>query len=103
MRKPRWSKLSRCRTKEIYGNAKIRAARLRGASHRRYEGAEKRRIALLEQLSHFDETARAHPSYKCALTLLNQRFRRARIDQRTAILKAAQWLIVLIEMSSGIV
>jgi hypothetical protein len=25
------------------------------------------------------------------LTLLNQRFRRARIDQRTAILKAAQW------------
>jgi hypothetical protein len=37
------------------------------------------------------------------LTLLNQRFRRARIDQRTAILKAVQWLIVLIEMSSGIV
>jgi hypothetical protein len=29
--------------------------------------------------------------------------RRARIDQRTAILKAAQWLIVLIKMSSGIV
>ena len=89
--------------RNLRGNAKIRAAGLRGISRPRYDGAEKRRMALLEQLSHFDETAPAHPSYKCALTLLNQRFRRARIDQRTAILKAAQWLIVLIEMSSGIV
>jgi hypothetical protein len=89
--------------RNLRGNAKIRAARFRGTSRPRYEGAEKRRIALLEQLSHFDETARAHPSYKHALTLLNQRFRRARIAQRIAILKAAQWLIALIEMSSGIV
>ena len=91
------------RQRNLHGNAKIRAAGLRGVSRPRYDGAEKRRIALLEHLSHFDETARAHPSYKYALILLNQRFRRARIDQRIAILKAAQWLIALIEMSSGIV
>jgi hypothetical protein len=89
--------------RNLRGNAKTRAAGLRGTGRRRYEDVEKRRIALLEQLSHFDQTARAHPSYKYALTLLNQRFRRARIDQRIAILKAAQWLIALIEMSSGIV
>ena len=82
-------------------NAKIQATRLRGTGRRRYEDAEKRRIALLEHLSHFGKTRRAHPSYKVALTLLNQRFGYARIDQRIAILKAAQWLIDLIEMSSG--
>jgi hypothetical protein len=87
--------------RNLLGNAKIRAARRRGISRARYEGAEKRRIALLEQLSRFDKTARAHPSYKRALVLLNQRFRRAPIDQRIAILKAAQWLVDLIEMSSG--
>jgi hypothetical protein len=84
-------------------HAKIRATRLSGIGRRRYEGAEKRRIALLEHLRHFDERARAHPSYKCALTLLNQRFRHAPIAQRIAILKAVQWLIDLIEMNSGLV
>jgi hypothetical protein len=89
--------------RNLRGNAKIRAAGLRGISRPRYDGVEKRRMALLERLNHFDETVRAHPSYKCALTLLNQRFRHARIGQRIAILKAAQWLIDLIEMSSGTV
>ena len=87
--------------RNLLGNAKIRAARRRGISRARYEGAEKRRIALLEYLSRFEKTARAHPSYKCVLTLLNQRFRLAPIEQRIAILKAAQWLIALIEMGSG--
>lgn len=83
------------------GNAKIRAAGRRGISRARYEDAEKQRIALLKHLSRFEKTARAHPSYKRVLTLLNQRFRHAPIEQRIAILKAAQWLIALIEISSG--
>ena len=87
--------------RNVFGNAKIRVARRRGISRARYEGAEKLRIALLEHLTRFEKAARAHPSYKRVLTLLNQRFRHAPIEQRIAILKAAQWLIALIEMSSG--
>lgn len=54
---------------------------------------------LLSRLSRLGEKGSAHPSYKSALILLNQKFRRARIDQRIAICKAAYWLISLIEIN----
>jgi hypothetical protein len=82
-------------------SSKIRPAGRRGISRRRYDDAEKRRAALLDHMSRLGEKARTHPSYKSAVILLNQRFRIARIDQRIAILKAASWLINLIEMDSG--
>jgi hypothetical protein len=72
-----------------------------GISRTRYDHVERRRAALLDRLSHFGQKASAHPSYKSALILLNQRFRTAGIDQRIAILKAASWFISLLEMSSG--
>ena len=78
-----------------------RSAVSRCISRKRYDQVEKQRAALLDRLSHFSEQTRAHPSYKCALILLNQIFRTARIGQRIAILKAANWLIRLIEMVSG--
>jgi hypothetical protein len=87
--------------RSLHASSKIRPARKRGISRRRYDDAEKRRAALLDHMSRLGEKARTHPSYQRALILLNQRFRIARIGQRIAILKAANWLINLIEMGSG--
>jgi hypothetical protein len=78
-----------------------RPAGSRTVSRKRYDHVERQRDALLDRLSRFGEQASAHPSYKSARILLNQRFRTARTDQRIAILKAADWCISLIEMSSG--
>ena len=75
-------------------------AKLRGVSQKRYDHVESLRHALLDRLARFGEPECTHPSYKGLLVLLNQRFRTASIDQRIAILKAAKWLIGLIEMHS---
>jgi hypothetical protein len=85
----------------LHASSKIRPARRRGISRRRYDAAEKRRVALLDHMNRLGEKARTHPSYKRVVILLNQRFRIARIDQRIAILKASSWLINLIEMGLG--
>jgi hypothetical protein len=87
--------------RSLHASSKIRPARRRGISRRRYDAAEKRRDASLDHMSRLGEKARTHPSYKRAMILLNQRFRVAHIDQRIAILKAANWLINLIEMDLG--
>ncbi len=71
-----------------------------GVSQRRYDHVESQRSLLLDRLARLDVPESAHPGYKRALVLLNQRFRTASIDQRIAILKAAKWLIGLIEMHS---
>ena len=76
-----------------------RHPRPRGISRKRYDNVERQRAELLDRLNHFGEPAKAHPGYKNALTLLNQRFRTARIEQRIAILKAANWLISLMKTS----
>ena len=67
------------------------------AFRERYDEIEARRAALIERLTLLGDTARRHPAYKRALTLLNTTFRRARLAQRLAILQAAAWLIDVLE------
>lgn len=43
------------------------------------------------------EAARAHPAYRRALTLLNQTLRKASVAQRLATVRAAEWLIEVLE------
>lgn len=63
----------------------------------RYSAIEARRDAMIERLKAMDEQARAHPGYKRAFMLLNERFRQAKVAQRVAILQAAEWLIDVLE------
>ena len=77
----------------------VKLTKVRGVSRKRYDAVERQRSELLVRLSHLDEQVRTHKSYNTALILLNQRFRIARIEQRTAILKAAKWLINLMNKS----
>jgi hypothetical protein len=65
-------------------------------SRKRYDDIERQRIVSLNRLSRLGEKSTT-PSYKSALILLNQKFRVAHIDQRIEILKAANWLITVIE------
>ena len=69
---------------------------------KRYDEIEARRVALIERLTMLGDTARRHPAYKRALTLLNTTFRRARLAQRPAILQAAAWLIDVLEKLTSI-
>lgn len=69
----------------------------RNVSRKRYDDVETQRTALLDRLSCLGGQESANPGYKNAQTLLNERFRLARIDQRIEILKAADWLIRLLE------
>ena len=75
-----------------------RHAGRRTVSRKRYDDAEKQRIALLVRLGRLSERNSASPGYKTAKILLQQRFRVAHIDQRVEICRAANWLIELIEM-----
>jgi hypothetical protein len=69
-----------------------------GASFRqRYDDVELARVAMLQRLAALDAKGRAHPGFKRATTLLNQRFRRASLTQRVAVLSAAEWMINLLE------
>jgi hypothetical protein len=63
----------------------------------RYDEAERRRAAIMLRLAGLNETARAHPAYRRAATLLNQTFRKASVAQRLATLQAAEWLIDVLE------
>jgi hypothetical protein len=63
----------------------------------RYDEAERRRAAILQRLEELNATARAHPAYRRALTLLNQTFRKASLAQRLVTLQAAEWLVEVIE------
>lgn len=77
---------------------RARAALVGNASFRdRYELVESRRIALIERLNRLNDQARAHPGHRRALTLLNDKFRKAKVAQRVAILQAAEWLIDVLE------
>lgn len=69
-------------------------------SRKRYDDIERQRLALLGRLNRLDEKS-ADRSHKSALTLLNQKFRVAHVDQRIEILKAASWLITVIEANRG--
>jgi hypothetical protein len=67
---------------------------------RRYDDAERRRLALVARLNNLGARGRAHPSFRKAMILLTRTFRDAKLVQRTAILQAADWLIGLIEIGT---
>ena len=74
------------------------AASFGGTTFRkRYDDIERARVEMLRRLEKLDAKAKGHPSYKRALTLLNQRFRKAKLAQRAAVLSAAEWTIDLLE------
>lgn len=64
---------------------------------KRYEELEGRRAELGARLDSLSESARRHPSYKCALRLLNYTFRKEKLAQRAAVLQAATWVIDVLE------
>ena len=66
----------------------------------RYTALEARRAELVARLAALDQSARSHPGYKRALTLLNNTFRKEKLTQRLAVLQAAAWLIALLEKLS---
>ena len=70
----------------------------RNVSRKLYDNVETQRAALLDRLIRLGKQESANAGYKSAQILLNQRFRSAHIGQRIQILKAAQWLIRIIEM-----
>lgn len=79
------------------------AAPVRKASFRqRYDDVERQRLALIDRLNKLGDHGRTHPSFRKAMTLLTRTFRDAKLVQRAAILQAADWLIRLIEIGSGI-
>jgi hypothetical protein len=73
----------------------------RGSFRRRYDELEAHRSTLVNRLAGLGETARRHPGYRRALTLLNETFRKEKLAQRLAVLQAAAWLIDVLEKLSG--
>jgi hypothetical protein len=71
-----------------------------GDFRQRYDAMEARREALIARLRSLGGTAVSHPGYKRALTLLNDKFRKAKLAQRLAVLEAAAWLIDILERLS---
>ena len=69
----------------------------RGTFRQRYDDLEARRAELVARLRALGEKAERHPSYKRALKLLNDTFRKSKLAQRLAVLQAAAWLIDLLE------
>ena len=69
----------------------------RGTFRQRYDDLEARRTELVARLRTLGEKAESHPSYKRALKLLNDTFRKSKLAQRLAVLQAAAWLIDLLE------
>jgi hypothetical protein len=63
----------------------------------RHHELEKRRAELIAHLLVLKETTRSHPGYRRALRLLNNTFSKASLRQRPAVLKAATWLINIVE------
>jgi hypothetical protein len=63
----------------------------------RYDELEAKRLDLLERLAKIGEVGRKHSGFGTASTLLNQRFRKAKLVQRGAILQAATWMIEVLE------
>jgi len=68
----------------------------------RYAALENRRAELVARLTALDQSARRHPGYKRALTLLNNTFRKEKLSQRLAVLQAAAWLIAVLEKLSSL-
>jgi hypothetical protein len=65
----------------------------------RYAELEERRRVLHARLAMIRATAQDNPAFKNAMSLLNQRFRAARVAQRESVLDAASWLIDLLSIT----
>lgn len=72
-------------------------ASTRKTFRQRYDELEARRDVLMMRLRNLGGAAQEHPSYKCALTLLNSTFRKSKLAQRLSVLQAAAWAIDLLE------
>ena len=73
------------------------APQKRQSFRQRYDELEKRRTELSARLQSLGNSARKHPGYKRALTLLNEIYRREKLPQRVAVLQSAAWLIDILE------
>jgi hypothetical protein len=65
--------------------------------NQRHQEIEKDRAELIARLSALKEPSRKHPSYNRALRLLNNTFGKSSLKQRHRVLKAATWLINIVE------
>jgi hypothetical protein len=77
------------------------APQKRQSFRQRYDELESRRIELSVRLQSLGDSARKHPGYKRALTLLNEIYRREKLPQRVAVLQSAAWLIDILEKLAG--
>jgi hypothetical protein len=77
--------------------AKPSASTPREHPRRHYSKLEAGRAELIARLHALDEKAQKHPSYKRALKLLNETFRKSKLTQRLAVLQAASWVIDVLE------
>ena len=75
----------------------VTALRQQVAFRQRHHEIEKDRAELIARLSALKEPSRKHPGYKRALRLLNNTFGKSSLAQRPAVLKAATWLINIVE------
>ena len=75
----------------------VTALRQQVAFRQRQHEIEKDRTELIARLSALKEPSRKHPGYKRALRLLNNTFSKSSLAQRPAVLKAATWLINIVE------
>ena len=73
------------------------SAATHGDFRQRYDAVEARREQLIARLRSLGGKAASHPGYKRALTLLNNKFRKAKLAQRLAVLESAAWLIDILE------
>jgi hypothetical protein len=73
------------------------APQKRQSFRHRYDELENRRAELSVRLQSLSVSARQHPGYKRALTLLNEIYRREKLPQRVAVLQSAAWLIDILE------
>jgi len=73
------------------------APQKRQSFRQRYDELETRRAELSARLQSLSESARKHPGYKRAMTLLNEIYRREKLPQRVAVLQSAAWLIDILE------
>jgi hypothetical protein len=73
------------------------APQKRQSFRQRYDELENRRAELSARLQLLSDSARKHPGYKRALTLLNEIYRREKLPQRVAVLQSAAWLIGILE------
>jgi len=81
--------------------ARVARSRQGQSFYERYGALEAQRAELVARLHACGEATQRHPSYKHALKLLNNTYRKERVAGRLAVLKSAAWLINLLEQIVG--